>query len=116
MSIEQLDVIDFASINPEGKVVLTISDHLDWVSKNNHSWILQEKVNAYISFIESGQLLESYPDSKNRKVIVSVKGMFDASSEAIELFSIISDVLSKIDVEFRFEHTPLKDDAVRINK
>ncbi|OGL65770.1 hypothetical protein A2753_02785 [Candidatus Uhrbacteria bacterium RIFCSPHIGHO2_01_FULL_47_11] len=36
MSIEQTSVVDFVSINKEGEVMLTISDHLEWDEKNEH--------------------------------------------------------------------------------
>lgn len=53
MSIEETEVIDFIGIDKEqGEVSLTISDHLEW--DDNHLFILQKKLNSYISFIESG--------------------------------------------------------------
>lgn len=110
MSIEQLNVVDFASINQAGEAVLTISDHLDWVSDNNHLYLLQEKVNGYISFIESGQFSKSYPDCIGRKVVVSIRGIFDPSFEAERLFFVISRALESIDVRFEFIKSPLVDD------
>ncbi len=46
MSIEQVEKIDFISTTSEGKVELTISDHLEWDAENNHLLILQNKLNA----------------------------------------------------------------------
>jgi hypothetical protein len=46
MSIENKKVVDFISINKNEKVVLTISDHLQWDEKNEHLLKLQEKINS----------------------------------------------------------------------
>ena len=69
MSVEQTSVIDIISAdrNTE-KVVLTISDHLDWSNSLEHQKLLQEKLNRYLAFVETGEILESYPDAKDRPV------------------------------------------------
>lgn len=73
MSIEQLDVVDIISTDREtGHVILTISDHLDWSDSVQHQTILQAKFNKYLAFIESGEILERYPDGKNRPVAIKV--------------------------------------------
>lgn len=61
MSVDQLDKVDFISTTSEGNVKLTISDHLEWDNKNGHLLILQNKINAYLNFIESGQIFDEYP-------------------------------------------------------
>ena len=54
MSVEKIDKVDFVSTTEKGIIRLTISDHLEWASKNEHLLILQNKINAYLNFIESG--------------------------------------------------------------
>ena len=53
LSIEQTDVVDFMGIDKlTGEIVLTISDHLEWNDADEeHLWLLQEKINAYLRFI-----------------------------------------------------------------
>jgi hypothetical protein len=73
MSVEQLDVVDVMSIDPNsGHVVLTISDHLDWSDTEQHQQILQRKFNAYLAFVESGEILQRYPEAKGRSVMFDV--------------------------------------------
>jgi hypothetical protein len=73
MSVEQTDVVDILSIDREtGHVVLTISDHLDWSDSAGHQAILQKKLNTYLAFVESGEILEQYPKAKNRPVAFNV--------------------------------------------
>jgi len=73
VSIEQTDVIDIISTDRlTGEVVLTISDHLDWSDSISHQTILQKKFNAYLAFVESGEILQRYPDAKDRPVAFRV--------------------------------------------
>lgn len=72
MSVEEPNTVDIASIDKEGYVVLTISDHLDWGDTIRHQTILQEKINRYLAFVESGEIFESYPDAKNRRVAIKI--------------------------------------------
>lgn len=58
MSIIDKDKIDSIGINKDnGKVILEISDHLDWSCEYEHLVMLQDKINSYLSFIESGDQL-----------------------------------------------------------
>jgi hypothetical protein len=41
MAVDNPDVVDIISIDPSGGVVLTISDHLDWIDSISHQSILQ---------------------------------------------------------------------------
>jgi hypothetical protein len=83
MSIEQSNVVDLVTIERgTGNVLLTISDHLPWeTDEGNHLLLLQEKVNAYLRFIESGELVRKYPEAEGSPVI-NVVGKFPLSAQA----------------------------------
>lgn len=72
MSVEDKNVIDIITINKEGVLILTISDHLEWDDENEHLLLLQEKINSYLDFIENGQLAESYPDKADKKIMIQI--------------------------------------------
>ena len=73
MSVEQLYVVDIISTDKEsGAVILTISDHLDWSNTTTHQNTLQAKLNKYLAFVESGEILTRYPDARNRPVVINV--------------------------------------------
>jgi hypothetical protein len=73
MSVEQLNIVDIVSMdNRTGRVILTISDHLDWSDTVGHQVVLQAKFNKYLAFVESGEILTRYPDAKNRAVAIKV--------------------------------------------
>jgi uncharacterized protein DUF6572 len=79
MSVEQTDVVDILGIDREtGHVVLTISDHLDWSDSARHQIILQKKLNRYLAFVESGEILEQIP--KREEQASRIQGSFSSSA------------------------------------
>jgi hypothetical protein len=78
VTVQDPKLVDIISVDKQtGNVVLTVSDHLDWSDSIEHQRILQKKLNAYLAFVESGELLQSYPDAKGRqatfKIVFRVK-------------------------------------------
>lgn len=66
MSVMEKNKVDgIGKSKEENKIVLMISDHLDWDNEMLHLKLLQDKINAYIEFIESGQVYNNYPDAKS---------------------------------------------------
>ena len=66
MSVEKTNVIDFVS-EKDDNVILTVSDHLEWSEDNEHIFLLQEKINAYLTAIETGKSNEKYLASVGKK-------------------------------------------------
>jgi hypothetical protein len=70
MSVENINEVDIVSVDKKsGCVVLTISDHLDWSDTIKHQTILQKKFDSYLAFVESGEILERYPDAIELNVV-----------------------------------------------
>jgi hypothetical protein len=73
MSIKQSDIIDIIGTERmTGEVVLTIGDHLDWSDSVAHQLLLQTKLNRYLAFVESGEILRSYPNAEGRRITFNV--------------------------------------------
>jgi hypothetical protein len=105
MSNEQLDVVDFASIDgASGDLWLTISDHLPWVGheEGNHLVLLQSKLNAHLAFIESGEILKKVPEAKGRRVIINVVGKFQLSRQSRIFFEKARAAVEGAGFELRF--------------
>ena len=103
MAIDKTDVIDFIGIDKgSGEVILTIADHLDWNDELNHLLLLQEKINSYLRFIESGELLEKFPEAKGRKPVVEVTLKYKMPPQGETFFAKVGPVLYEADVEFRY--------------
>jgi hypothetical protein len=84
MPIDQTNVIDYASINDaSGDLWLTISDHLPWdENEGGHLALLQDKLTAYLHFIESGEVFDKVRDARGRNIVITVLGKFPLSPAA----------------------------------
>ena len=87
MTVEQHDVVDFAGIDHHGNAVLTVSDHLQWTAVKDHLWHLQEKINAYLRFVESGEIYEKYPKAKGCPVMIDIVLKYPMPAEAKWFFT-----------------------------
>lgn len=104
MSVEDLKIIDFISIDLIGNAVLTISDHLLWDESNDHLLVLQDKINAYINFIESGDLYKQYPDAKGRSLIINLVSKYIPNKEGGIFITTIKEALTSAGYCFAFNH------------
>jgi hypothetical protein len=102
MSVENSKVIDAISINQQDVVVLTISDHLEWNNDNEHLVILQDKINAYLEVIESGEIYESYPDAQNRKFQIDVAFKYSPNEDAINFLTRVKEILFQSSCDFNY--------------
>ena len=102
MSIDQIDKIDIITTTPEDKVMLTISDHLEWDDTGEHMLLLQDKLNAYLQFIESGQIFDDYPVTKNKQVIISIAMKYIPNETALIFLSRSKEVILNAGIEFEW--------------
>lgn len=73
MSVLESNKIDGVAVSGEDKVLnLLITDHLDFKDEYKHLLTLQEKINAYLGFIEAEQYREIYPDSDIESFIIEI--------------------------------------------
>lgn len=103
MSVEQIEKIDFISTSPNGSVELTISDHLEWDEKNEHLLLLQDKINSYLNFVESGQLFEEYPNSKNKDIAIGLVMKFEPNEFASNFLKKCKSVIEELNIEFKWK-------------
>ena len=106
MTIEQTDVVDFIITDPKtGEVSLAISDHLPWdEDAKMHMFLLQEKVNAYLRFFESGEIYETCPAAKGRPLLIEVVGKYPMTREAEAFFKRLADALHRDGYKMWFRH------------
>jgi hypothetical protein len=80
-----------------------VSDHLEWWDNLKHQEILQAKLNAYLRFVESGEILESYPRAKDRRIAIRVVLKFAPDQEALEFLARVRQVIEGAGIPFRHE-------------
>ncbi|MBY5520356.1 hypothetical protein HFO42_05630 [Rhizobium leguminosarum] len=95
MSLDQTNVVDAIGVDDAtGELVLTITDHLEWTgSDKEHLLLLQEKLNTYLGFVESGEMLETYPDAKGRAVLIDVVCKYLPSQHAQGFYNKVAQIV-----------------------
>lgn len=72
MTVEQTRVVDWMGLEKGTRhVCLTVVDDLDWNDEQGHLLVLQEKLNTYLAFIESGEVFERLLDEVGCRVPAS---------------------------------------------
>lgn len=104
MSVEDKNVIDFVSIDsPNKKVILTISDHLEWGEENEHLLILQDKINTYLGAIENGELFEKYPKSKDKDFVIEIIAKYEPNNDGYNFLNQVRGILEEAGYDFVFK-------------
>lgn len=107
MTIEQPKTIDFISVEPAtNEVILSISDHLEWDDLNEHLFLLQEKLNIYLSFVESGEILQSYPAAKGRTVVIDLIYKHSPNRQAKDFLDRVASLIHDAGLKFKHRLLP----------
>lgn len=105
MSIEKSNIVDVVHIdNLTGEVILTITDHLEWVDPSGeHLLLLQEKINGYLRFIEGGDLVHAYPKAIGKRAVINVVGKYPLNEDAREFYKLAASTIEAAGLELRFQ-------------
>ncbi len=104
MSIDQPSVIDFLwKDGRNNRAVLTISDHLDWEEEGEHLLLLQDKLNHYLEFVESGQLMKSKPEFKGLPVLIHVAAKHPLSEQAGRFYEMAKKRAAELGFSLEFD-------------
>lgn len=72
LNIENTDTIDGMAYEQDtSSLILLLADGMDWSDMNRHLLLLQDKLNTYIWYIDSGQYEEKYPNVRRIELRVS---------------------------------------------
>ena len=107
MTVENPNVVDFISTDTEtGDIVLTVADHLPWDEDHEHLLTLQEKLNRYLAFIESGEILEAYPASAGHRVRIVIMHRKALTSAAIRFLESAKAIVEDAGFGLTWQHLP----------
>lgn len=106
LSILNIETVDAISVDLMGNAVLAISDELSWENEHKHLLALQSKINAYLEFIENGNLYEQYLNAARRNIIINVVNKYEPNKNAVEFYSIVKQILKNSG--YGFTHKVLK--------
>lgn len=101
LKTNQIDLI--GTDHTKGVVVFTITDHLEWDDDIAHLKQLQEKLNTYIAYVESGDLVADYPESKDLKVHFEIVFKHDLPESAKNFLAKAKNFLKTIEINLDFQ-------------
>ena len=94
MTISEPLQIDIIGISKDRTaVVMVISDHLDWSDEHAYLQQLQDKLNGYLEYIESGQLLSERPDAAGMSIVIDVYALYEPTPAGLEFYELARDAL-----------------------
>ena len=99
---DRVGVIDMIGHDAKtNEVVLVMNEPNDWDSSDEQLLALQERFNAYVSFLLDGELTESHPELAGKRARIEVRCAHMPDTRALELLGLIHDHLAfqEINVE-----------------
>jgi hypothetical protein len=88
-------VIDVIAEEPKtGEVVLVMNEANEWDSSDEELLALQERFNAYVSFLLDGELVEAHPELIGKPARIELRCAKIPDARALELLGLIHDQLA----------------------
>jgi uncharacterized protein DUF6572 len=77
-----------------GEVVLVMNEADEWNGSDEQLLALQERFNAYVSFLLDGEMAESHPELAGKPARIEVRCVHMPDARALELLALIHDQLA----------------------
>lgn len=99
MSLDNAEVVDAVGTETEdGTVVLSIIDGWDWADERGHLRALQDKLNAYFGFVETGQIYEAYPEASGQPLRIDIVSKFPIPEAGLSFLQKASAVAAELNM------------------
>jgi hypothetical protein len=93
-------VIDVVAHDPKrDEIVLVMNEARGWDGSDARLHELQERFNAYASFLLDGELAEAHPELAGKRARIEVRCTHMPDAAALELFGMIHDQLAFQDIK-----------------
>jgi hypothetical protein len=107
-----IDVI--AEDTKTGVVVLVMNEPNEWNGSDEQLLTLQERFNAYVSFLLDGEMAEAHPELADKRTRIELRCAHMPDARTLELLGLIHDHLAfqelKLEVVIS-EQTPCNEDC-----
>jgi hypothetical protein len=104
MALEDTNQIDAIGLETSSNnVVLTLIDATDWTNESEHLHFLQDKLNSYLRFLESGEIMKEYPDANTRHCLISVVAQYKPTENGLHFLNVACSEIEQAGFGFRFE-------------
>lgn len=102
--IDETKTVDLLAISDQSReVFFIVTDYLPWDEDEfGHLHLLQEKLNYYLGILESDELCEKFPKTRNYKIINEVDGLYPLSKDAQEFYEKAKSAIKGFGFELTF--------------
>jgi hypothetical protein len=92
---DRTDVIDVIAHDVKtGEVVLVMNEPNEWIGSDEQLLALQERFNAYVSFLLDGEMAEAHPELAGKPTRIELRCEHMPDMRALELLGHIHDQLA----------------------
>ncbi|MFI0348631.1 MAG: DUF6572 domain-containing protein [Chthoniobacterales bacterium] len=84
----------FAHDTQNDILILAMFETRPWDLGDLQLFQLQEKLNAYVSFILDGEMIETFPDLKDKPVRIELRTLHNPSEQALDFLARVKEQLS----------------------
>ncbi len=96
----RLGVIDVVAHDPKtNEAVLVMNEPNDWNDSDEQLLALQERFNAYVSFLLDGEMAETHPELAGKPARIELRCAQMPDTRALELLGLIHDQLAFQDIK-----------------
>lgn len=107
MGLENVSMVDAVGTEPASdSVVLSIIDSWDWSDERGHMLALQNKLNSYFGFIESGQMNEAYPTAVGKSLRIDLISRYPLPAIAINFLNNAEAVAKELAISLQWKTVP----------
>ena len=108
MSVIDRKVVDFGH-EDDDKVIICISDHIPWKPDEIKAYleVLQDKINDYLEFIESGQIYEDF-GGKGKTPNIKVIFSHEPVQEVLDYLDKIKSIVVDSGYSFEWIYRPIE--------
>ena len=97
---DRVGLIDVIAHDPKtGQVVLVMNEPNEWDGSDERLLSLQERFNAYVSFLLDGEMESGHPELAGKPARIEVRCTHMPDSRALELLGLIHDQLAFQDIK-----------------
>jgi len=98
MSVVDKDIIDGIALSKDKVIRLLLTDHLDWEEEYEHLLILQDKINSYLAFCESGQYKKVCKDCEAESVVFEIHFLYEPTQNVYKFLEQIPAQVGELSV------------------
>ena len=110
---KRLDVIDVIADDAKtGEVVLVMTEPEEWDGSDAQLLALQERFNAYVSFLLDGEMAEAHPELAGKPARIELRCAHMPDTRALDLLGLIHDQLAFQEIKLE---VVVRNDEIRMS-